>query len=177
MKHPHHKKIKRAKPLPPGLINSPLVTGLLNLIPVILVITLFGVNTNSFLVRDFKTVSLEQNGKSAGLTQLALKATADGDFTLAQNIYQQSQVNQGSLVLGARTEIERLIFPKETLVREINRLTTIASLVPSRTLYLNLSLLHWRNFDNQKAREYLDLAKSIDPNEQNLALVEKILSY
>lgn len=149
----------------------------MNLIPLFLVVSLFGVNIASLWTKDFKNQALTQDGKATNLTQLALKAAGSMDLVLAQSLYAQSQINQGPVVLGARSDLEQLIFPKQTLEKEINNLSSLAGLVSSRALYLKLALLHWRNYENTQSENYLNLAKAIDPNDSNIPAVEKILSY
>lgn len=178
MKHSTIRRRRRKnQPVVPKFLTSPLGLNLLNLIPLFLVISVFGINATSLWVRDFKSVALTQDGKAENLTQLALKAAAGADLVLAQSLHAQAQINQGPAVLGARSDLEQIIFPKQTLEKEISNLNSLANLIPSRALYLKLALLHWRNYETQKAKNYLNLAIAIDPNDSNIPAVEKILNY
>lgn len=171
--HPRKHLIEK-KSTPPGIINSPLVQGLLNLIPLVVVINLFVLNYFFQEPSRFKALALQQNQpRRDELMQLAVLAAQESDFTLAQQLY--AKVDTDQLVLGAKTEAEEIIFPELKLERELGTTLAQAKVHPSRTLYLNLAILEWRLNHNTNARGYLNLARAIDPNDPDLEWVEKTL--
>ena len=173
-RYKHHK----TKPTPPGIFYSPLVQGLLNLIPIILVISLFGLSINSFLVGDFKSAALVLGSPDpTKLTSLSIKAAQANDYTLAQTLYTEAQNNRLGQVLGVNTSLERLIFPERAIRREIDTLIALAQLQPSRLVYLRLVLLYWRLAQLPQAKHYLELAQNIDPNDESIARLNTLLNY
>ncbi|MBI4034795.1 MAG: hypothetical protein HY381_00175 [Candidatus Chisholmbacteria bacterium] len=102
---------------------------------------------------------------------LAKEAAKIYDYKLAEEEYKRAQ-EISTQVLGARKEI----FPEEVLREEIGKLKKLAEEVEARDVYLQLAVLYWRLFDEEKAREYWQKAWWIDPNNETVREVEGLFS-
>lgn len=162
---------------PPGLLYSPLVQGLASLIPLLLVIVILGGSLASLSAGDFQSQAMVISANSPQLTSLSLAAAGAGDFDLAQKLFDQAKNKDQTKILGASTYFERLIFPRRYLEKEIDTLSALASIEPSRLVYLRLSLLNWQLSRPTQAKQYLQLAQNIDPNDPSLISIENLLAH
>lgn len=175
MKRRQLKHKKSPEPIAPNLFRSPLVQGLLNLIPLFVVISLVGINFSTQDSSQFKNLALMQGDGLADPSPLVLAAASENDYSLAQSLF--TTLSQQTKVLGASTDLELIVFPELALEKEVAALQPLANIHPSRSLFLKLAVLEWRLNRLDRAWGYLDLARSLDPNDPALAWAQKTLLY
>jgi Tfp pilus assembly protein PilF len=177
VKHSPKKHHHKSKVTPPGLLNSPLIHGLINLIPLVLLISLASVNFSS-KGDNFKQLSLSQgfSKTSQSLTNLAVSAAVAGDHPLAQQLLAQSN-NSRAQVLGSSSDLDKIIYPKETAYQEISYLKSLVDIEPSRAIYLKLAVLYWRLGEPDQSQLFIDQAKTLDPNSEQISTVSQALGY
>lgn len=106
-----------------------------------------------------------------GLREAALHAARAGDYELAQHLWENRSLGENDrLVLGVESELEDLVYPERVVEREITRYETLLLKYPGhRDIYLWLAELNTQVGRIEKAQEFFDLAKELDPNNPVLA--------
>jgi len=90
-------------------------------------------------------------------------AAARGDYELARKLYEEDK--QTAQVLGAQSDLEELVYPERRLEREIVEWREKLSKYPgNRDILLYLTKLYIQAGDREKAREYWEEARVLDPN-------------
>ncbi len=65
----------------------------------------------------------------------------------------------------------------ERVLAEIQKYEEMVEQKPGyRDAYLKLAILNWKIYQDETAKTYLNLAQGIDPNEEKVKLVRKLLS-
>lgn len=97
--------------------------------------------------------------------EIIREAARRGDYELAQSLYEQRTVNNEQRVLGADSELEELVYPEKRLEREIAEWEEKLERYPGhRDILLMLAQLYEQGGKSEKAREYWDEARILDPN-------------
>lgn len=77
--------------------------------------------------------------------------------------------------MGASSEIEDLIWPETKLLDEVKRLSDEDIAPRSRSLLLNLAIDYWSLGESELAKEALEKAARIDPNDSLVSRMEWLL--
>jgi len=96
---------------------------------------------------------------------LAMEAADSGDRQVAEHEYELGKRMGEGVVLGAATEVEDKIYEERKIKREMEKLEQILSMTPSRDVYEKLASYYAQMDKQQQAKELLELARKIDPNE------------
>lgn len=116
---------------------------------VVLALSAFGKNINSAISMD-----------------TAIKmSTSYGDYSLAEKLLKESP---NSLVLGANSEIDDLVYPERVVERKIEELENSLEKYPgNREIYLQLAGLNEQIGKSEQAQQYSEMARVLDPNSGN----------
>lgn len=130
------------------------------LLPTIVVSILLLVMVISFASHKRSVVGLRS------LREVIEKATRVGDYPTAQEAWnKQLLVSSNEQIKGVSSELEDLVFPERAVEREIEKYEQLLEMYPGhRDIYLALAELNERIKNEEKAREYWELAKVLDPN-------------
>lgn len=144
--------------------------------PVAVGVGLIGLTAAQFLpLSPFRRAALQVGFKpndGQRHVSLAKAAVAIHDYDLAKAEWEQQKI------LGASTESqEGEIFPEQKIRREIARWEEISQAVTARDGLLRLVLLNWQVFDEAKAKIAFEQAKILDPNNERVKTVEKLLGF
>lgn len=114
--------------------------------------------------------------------ELSKEAARVNDYRLAESefslVQEHERIRGEEKILGVSSEMEGVrqeVFPEEVIREEIAVLEKVAGKVNTRDAWLKLAVLHWRLFDEQKAREYWQKAWLVDPNNGLVNQVGKLL--
>ncbi|MFH1244536.1 MAG: tetratricopeptide repeat protein [bacterium] len=112
------------------------------------------------------------NGKNSvvgarDLREVSGKAAERGDYQTAQKLYARCQVTQcHEQVLGAETELEDKIYPEKVVERRVRELETKLEDYPgNKEIFVTLAELYREIGDIERAQEYLEQARVLDPND------------
>lgn len=116
--------------------------------------------------------------------QLAVTAAKEDDFVLAEKEFtlanQLIKKSKSQRVLGAISEMEvarKLVFPEEAVMEEIYELEQVLINKPGyRDILLKLAVLNWQIEKIDKAREYFEKARILDPNNEMVGEVGELIS-
>ena len=96
------------------------------------------------------------------------KAVEVGDYETARKMYQAS--GSTHQVLGAESELENLVYPERVVERRITEVESLLEQYPShRDILLELSRLYGQLGDQEKAQDYWEQARILDPNNEMFA--------
>jgi hypothetical protein len=95
-------------------------------------------------------------------TEQAIRVAAQsGDYLLAEELY----TRHDSTVLGANTELERLIYPERVIEERITKVEENSLIYPeNRQMYLLLSELYLQSGNQELASDYAERARILAPN-------------
>jgi len=99
------------------------------------------------------------------IRQVIEGAASLGDYTTARNLWNNQSSITNNQILGAESEIEDKVYPERLVERRITELEEKLTEYPeNKELYLELSRLHREIGSEEKAQEYFELARILDPN-------------
>ncbi len=106
------------------------------------------------------------------LREASIKAARVGDYAKAQALWnQQLTITNDQRVLGNMSEEEDLVFPELVVEREIEKYEELLKKHPGhRDLYLVLANLYGQIDEAEKAQNYYELARELDPNNPMIKL-------
>ena len=115
---------------------------------------------------------------------LAMTAAKKDDFVLAEKEFaianQLTKKSNNQQVFGATSEVEEAresVFPEEAVEEEIDELEQVLINKPGyRDVLLKLAVLYWQIEEIDKAREYFEKARILDPNNEVVGEVGKLIS-
>jgi len=148
-----------------GLVGSPIFKSLVDLFP----------------VNDELRKEQHRTGQFPYSTlahwDLARESAKRFDYTVAEKEYRlgEKYMSKDSPVLGASSEIEDLIWPETKLLDEVKRLSDEDIAPRSRSLLLNLAIDYWSLGESELAKEALEKAARIDPNDSLVSRMEWLL--
>ncbi len=92
-----------------------------------------------------------------GRVEAAVVAASVGDYDVAQSLWEkQIPVERGA---------EDMIYPDRVIEREIAKYQELLAKYPGhRDIYLVLSQLHSQIGESEQAKDYLEMARELDPN-------------
>ncbi len=160
-----------------GLINSPLVRGLMGMVPILILISV-GLLTGLGPKQEGRELVMEAGGipySALAHWKLAEKAMLSGESKLAEKEYHlgvKLAESKYSPVLGVRSDLEDLIWPEQKIRREIDYWEKQTKEIKSREVYLRLGILYQELGDEGKANEEFAIAKEIDPNDESIIRVQ-----
>lgn len=100
---------------------------------------------------------------SSNEEEIIRMASGKGDYALAQKIYESPRLKEK--VLGARSELEDLVYPERQLDRELIEKETLNEKYPNnRDILLNLSQIYEMLGDKERAEFVRESARILDPN-------------
>lgn len=104
------------------------------------------------------------------LREASIKAARVGDYAKAQALWNhQLTITNDQRVLGNMSEEEDLVFPEIVVEREIEKYEELLKKHPGhRDLYLVLANLYGQIDEAEKAQDYYELARELDPNNATL---------
>jgi len=162
-----------------GLVDSPIFKSLAGLIPVLVMMVIASLNL--FPVNDELRKEQHRAGQFPYSTlahwDLARESAKRFDYTVAEKEYRlgEKYMSKDSPVLGASSEIEDLIWPETKLLDEVKRLSDEDIAPRSRSLLLNLAIDYWSLGESELAKEALEKAARIDPNDSLVSRMEWLL--
>jgi len=162
-----------------GLVDSPIFKSLAGLIPVLVMMVIASLNL--FPVNDELRKEQHRAGQFPYSTlahwDLARESAKRFDYTVAEREYRlgEKYMSKDSPVLGASSEIEDLIWPETKLLEEVKRLSDEDIAPRSRSLLLNLAIDYWSLGESELAKEALEKAARIDPNDSLVSRMEWLL--
>lgn len=178
MKDKKKKKARGNKKVDLGFVESPLIKGLLQLIPLVVLFVVGGlvlIPVDNEL-QQLKLAVGSQPDSVVSHKLLAAGVAKKGDYKLAEREYViGSSFNNNGDVLGASSEIEDAIWPERRILDMITAIEN-GSAPESRFNYLRLAKLYWEVNDIDTAREYLSRAIAIDPNDVEIGVFEILLN-
>jgi len=100
------------------------------------------------------------------ITRVIGKSASAGDYKLADTLYRQYRVSGIEYrVLGAESELEDRVYPEKVVERRIAGLEGKLTEYPdNKELYLELSRLYGEIENEERAQEYWERARVLDPN-------------
>lgn len=103
-----------------------------------------------------------------GKNEMVRWAARAGDYGLADTLYRQYQLESKEYqVLGAETELEELVYPERKIEHEILKREELLIRYPGyRDLLINLSELYKMAGEQERAAEYWEQARILDPNNE-----------
>ena len=162
-----------------GLIDSPMFKGLVELIPVLVVLVVVSLNLSP--VNDELRNRQHQAGRfphsALAHWSLARETAKKFDYSVAEREYRlgEKYIDKDSPILGASSEIGDMVWPEIKVEEELKRMSDMDGVSRSRSLLLKLAIDYWSLGDNKSAREMLEEAVSIDPNDGMTGEVRQLL--
>jgi len=163
-----------------GLVDSPIFKSLVGLIPVLVMMVIASLNL--FPVNDELRKEQHRTGQFPYSTlahwDLARESAKRFDYTVAEKEYRlgEKYMSKDSPVLGASSEIEDLIWPETKLLEEVRGLSGVDVAPRSRSLLLKLAIDYWSLGESELAKEALEKAARIDPNDSSVSRTERLLN-
>lgn len=102
-------------------------------------------------------------------TREAIERTARlGDYELARRLLkEQENKNMEYRILGADSELEELVYPERKVEKEITKYENLNEKYPeNRDILLMLSSLYYEIGNVEKAKEFRERARLLDPNNE-----------
>ena len=122
--------------------------------------------TSKFLGRYVRLTRLNVVGRWLVRREVAIVGLV---IMIGVNFWNQWQLARQK-ILGAKQEIVAA-----EIREEIAKLEQVAETVNSRDVWLKLALLNWQIFDEGKAKEYWQKAWLIDPNNEQVTSVRRMV--
>lgn len=162
-----------------GLIDSPMFKSLIGLMPVLVMLGVVSLNLSP--VNDELRNKQHRAGWFPRSTlahwDLARETAKRFDYYVAESEYRlgEKYIDKDSPVLGVSSEIEDMVWPEIEVEEELKRMSYMDGVSRSRSLLLKLAIDYWSLGDNELAREMLEMAVSIDPNDGMAGEVRRLL--
>jgi len=105
-------------------------------------------------------------------------AASESDYELAKKLYSQGMkfVGNDERVLGLASKVWELIYPEKVLEMKIEYWKSVVAEQPTyRDGLLKLAILYMRVDDKEQSKEYWGKAARIDPNNEKVKEVGKII--
>lgn len=132
-------------------------------------------------VEKAKKEILKSPALAEGYLKLSAMAAGYGDFKVARDILRSGSVIVGadessSKVLGEASEVIEVVDPVKKLEDEAEAWKKMVERQPSYLPgYLRLAVLSWKLRRDVEAREYLEWAEQIDPNNEEVSKVKRVV--
>ncbi len=101
--------------------------------------------------------------------ELVERAARVGDYESAREMLNvlKSQMTNSQMKQGSESELERLVYPERVIEREIEKYEDLLLTYPGNLeIYLTLSQLHAEIGNDERAAEYRENARILDPNNE-----------
>lgn len=121
---------------------------------------------------------IDKEGDYRSHLSLAEEAAKLNDFELAED--ELMVAKEVAQVLGAEADFGRvtdLVYPVDKLARDAEFLINELNQRPNyRDLILKIAVLYWQLNETDKATKYYEMAKYLDPNNENVVEVGKLVT-
>ncbi len=176
--HYRHKETRnQPRELKSGFFHSPMFHGLVNLLPMVVVISVLGIHLSQKGDRRLFLKLGEGDNSPALLYELSLRASNDGDIKLGQEMFDRATNSRtDSPVLGVSSELEEKLWPQLRWQREWQKIEGFVGEENSAKVLLRGAFIKEELGEQEKAAELWEKAWKLDPNDSETEKIKKVLN-